>query len=200
VLDPSVPIVSVNHIDGGVVTTVSADDEQAGRLGTRHLLEKGHRVIGALTGFTRRRTTQRRHEGYVEALEQAGVVPAPDLVEEAGEDVDGGLAALPRLLARRPDVTAVFCHSDLVAVGALTALRTLGKRVPDDCSVVGCDGLDSAAFTSPPLTTVRVPFYDIGTEAMRVLLKIVGGGTAAGAKIPVRLIIRASTAAPRESA
>ena len=200
VLDPSLPVVSVNHIDGGGVTTVSADDEQAGRLAAGHLVEKGHRVIGALTGFTRRRTTQSRHQGYVHALGQAGITATPDLFEEAGDDVAGGLAALPRLLARRPDVTAVFCHSDLVAVGALTALRTLGKRVPVDCSVVGCDGLDSAAFTSPPLTTVRVPFYDIGTEAMRVLLKLVAGGAAAGARVPVRLIIRDSTADPRESA
>ena len=200
VLDPSLPIVSVNHIDGGGVTTVSADDDQAGNLATRHLLEQGHRVIGALTGFTRRRTTQSRHAGYLEALRRAGVEAAPALVEEAGDAVAGGLAALPRLLARRPDVTAVFCHNDLVAVGALTALQTLGKRVPEDCSIVGCDGLDSAAYTNPPLTTVRVPFYDIGTEAMRVLLKIVGGGAASGAKIPVRLIIRASTAPPREGA
>jgi DNA-binding LacI/PurR family transcriptional regulator len=105
---------------------------------------------------------------------------------------------LPRLLERRPDVTAIFCHHDLIAVGALSALRTLGRRVPDDCSVVGCDGLDSAAYTSPPLTTVRVPFYEIGAEAMRVLLRLVAAGstTAAGVLLPVRLITRGSTSRP----
>ncbi|TMD26416.1 MAG: hypothetical protein E6I92_09600 [Chloroflexi bacterium] len=73
----------------------------------------------------------------------------------------------------------------------------MGKRVPEDCSVVGCDGLDSAAFTSPPLTTVRVPFYDIGVEAMRLLLRMVAGGPTDGGKdvaLPVHLIVRSSTA------
>ena len=199
VLDRTLPVVSLNHIAGGAIATVTADDEQAGYLATRHLLEQGHRVIGALTGIRGRRLTQSRQRGHRKALDEAGVESANDLAEEAGADVAGGLAAFSSLLARRPDVTSVFCHHDLVAVGALTALRALGKRVPDDCSVVGCDGLDSAAFTTPPLTTVRVPFYDIGAEAMRVLLRMVTTGSAGGAKVvlPVHIIARASTATAR---
>jgi LacI family transcriptional regulator len=197
VLDRTLPIVSLNHIAGANVKTVSADDEAAGHIATRHLLDLGHRVIGALTGPRGRRLTQSRQRGYRQALDGAGVESANDLVEEAGVDVAGGVAALTRLLERRADVTAVFCHHDLIAVGALSALRASGRRVPSDCSVVGCDGLDSAAFTNPPLTTVRVPFYEIGAEAMRVLLKMVAGGTAEGGRVtlPVRLIQRASSAA-----
>ena len=196
VLDPTLPVVSVNHIPGGSVTTVSADDEQAGYLATRHLLEQGHRVIGALTGVRGLRATQSRLRGYRRALEEAEADIAAGLVEEAGVDVAGGAAALPRLFDRRPDVSAVFCHHDLIAVGAFKALRALGRHVPDDCSVVGCDGLDSAAYTSPPLTTVRVPFYDIGVEAMRILLQLVGGGQASHSMVvvPVHLIVRSSTA------
>src|SRR4029077_4262064 len=124
------------------------------------------------------------------ALREATVEPADELVEEAGVDVAGGLASLATLLERRPDMTAVFCHHDLVAVGALAALRTLGRHVPVDCSVVGCDGLDTAASTNPPLTTVHVPFYEIGAEAMRVLLRLVAGGTdgARGTTLPGPLI------------
>src|SRR5207248_5062746 len=129
------------------------------------------RVIGALTGSSGHRLTQSREAGYRKALEESGVETSEGLVEEAGADVAGGLAALPRLLERRPDVTAVFCQHDLVAVGALAALRTTGRRLPEECSVVGCDGLDSAAYTTPPLTTVRVPFYEIGVESMRLLRK-----------------------------
>lgn len=196
VLDPTLPTVSIVHVPGSPVTTVSADDQNAGYIATRHLLELGHRVIGALTGVRGRRLTQARQLGYRKALDEAGVDSTDDLLEEAGVDVAGGLAALPRLLAKRPDVTAVFCQHDLVAVGALAALRSLGKRVPEDCSVVGCDGLDSAAFTSPPLTTVRVPFYEIGAEAMRVLLHMVGDESTSDRSevLPVRLIARASTA------
>jgi LacI family transcriptional regulator len=195
VLDHTLPIVSLNHIGGTAVTTVTADDEEAGYLATRHLLDAGHRVIGALTGSRGRRLTQSRQRGYRKALDEAGVESAGDLVEEAGVDVTGGVAALRRLLDRRPEVTAIFCQHDLVAVGALSALRALGRRVPGDCAVVGCDGLDSAEFTNPPLTTVHVPFYEIGAEAMRVLLRIVAGGQARAARVtlPVRLIARAST-------
>ena len=199
VLDSTLPVVSVGHIPGGAVMTVAADDEDAGYQATRHLIEKGHKVIGTLTGPLARRLTHNRLRGYRKALDEARVEASADLAEEAGTDVAGGAAALPRLLERRPDVTAIFCHHDLIAVGALSALRKLGKELPRDCSVVGCDGLDSAAFTSPPLTTVRVPFYEIGAEAMRVLLRLVGAGRASGAGVvlPVHLIVRGSTAAPR---
>ena len=195
VLDPTLPVVSIEHIALGSVTTVSADDDAAGYIAARHLLQLGHRVIGALTGAPHRRLTRLRHQGFVRALQQAGADTAENLAVEAGVDVAGGLASLPALLARRPDVTAVFCHHDLVAVGALAALRAGGRRVPDDCAVVGCDGLDSAAFTTPPLSTIRVPFYDIGVEAMRILLREVTGDVARGREVtlPVHLIARAST-------
>jgi LacI family transcriptional regulator, galactose operon repressor len=198
VLDPTLPVVSVNHISGGAVIAVTADDENAGYLATRHLLAEGHRAIGTLTGPGHRQLTLRRLDGYRRALREASVEAPEDLVEEAGVDVAGGLAALPRLIERRPDMTAVFCHHDLVAVGALAALRALGKRVPAGCSVVGCDGLDSAAFTNPPLTTVRVPFYEIGVEAMRVLVRLVAGGTdgTRATTLPVHLITRSSTSSP----
>ena len=195
VLDLSLPLVSVNHVAGGAVTTVSADDENAGYLATQHLLDRGHSVIGTLTGAPGLRMTQGRKRGYRRALEQAGLEGAGDLVEQAGIDVEDGLAALPRLLERRPDVTAIFCHHDLVAVGAVAGLRSLGKGVPEDCAVVGCDGLDAAAFTTPPLTTVRVPFYEIGAEAMRLLLKIVTEGSTPQRDVvlPVHLIVRGSS-------
>jgi len=198
VLDRTLPVVSVHHIPGEAVMTVTADDEEAGYLATRHLIDLGHRVIGSLTGPTARRLTQNRLRGHRKALKESGIAGSSDLAEEAGTDVGGGARALPRLLDRRPDVTAIFCHHDLIAVGALSALRAAGRRVPDGCSVVGCDGLDSAAYTSPPLTTVRVPFYEIGAEAMRLLLRLVANGstTGAGVLLPVRLITRGSTSSP----
>jgi LacI family transcriptional regulator len=199
VLDRNLPVVSTNHIAGGSLTTVTADDEQAGYVATHHLLELGHRVIGAITSLGGRRLTQGRNHGYRRALAEAGVDDAADLVEEGGAGVADGLAAMPRLLERRPDLTAVFCHHDLLAVGVLAALRQLRRRVPQDCAVAGCDGLDSAAYTEPPLTTVRVPFYEIGAEAMRVLLRMVGGtsGPPSRTALPVHLIVRGSSAPAR---
>jgi LacI family transcriptional regulator len=82
-----------------------------------------------------------------------------------------------------------------MAIGVLSALRGLGKRVPDECAVVGCDDIDMAAYTVPPLTTVHVPFYETGAEAMRLLLNMISNGSVTPSKVvlPVQLIVRAST-------
>ena len=198
VLDHTLPTVSLHHISGATVATVGPDDEHAGHLATKHLLELGHRAIGVVGGVRGRRLTQSRLRGYRRALDESGIDFSPDLLVEGGDTVAGGLSALPHLLDRRPDVTAIFCHHDLVAVGVLTALRKLHKRVPDDCSVVGCDDLNSSAYTSPPLTTVHVPFYEIGAEGMRLLLKMIAGGSTSshGVALPVHLVTRMSTARP----
>lgn len=200
VLDRTLPIVSLHHIAGAAVTTVGPDDERAGELATRHLLALGHRAIGVVSGIRGRRLTQARLRGHRQALDDAGVEFAPELVAEGGVGVAGGMRALPTLLERRPDLTAVVCHHDLVAVGVLTALRRMNRRVPEDCSVVGFDDLQSAAYTSPPLTSVHIPFYEIGAEAMRLLLRMIAGATpAGGVALPVHLVKRSSTGAARGS-
>jgi LacI family transcriptional regulator len=196
VLDRTLPVVSLHHVAGGRVATVGPDDEQAGYLAAGHLTRLGHRVIATVTGVRGRRAVQERLRGYRRALDESGIDFAVDLVAEGADEVAAGLAAVPVLLERRPDLTAVFCHNDLAAIGALIALRGAGRRVPDDCSLVGCDDLDAAAYTNPPLTTVHLPFYESGAEAMRLLLGMVASGSQSpkGVSLPVRLITRASTA------
>ena len=196
VLDHALPVVSVHHITGGDIPTVGPDDEAAGYLATRHLLDHRHRVIASITGIRGRRLTQSRQRGHRRALEEAGVDAGDDLVEEGGEQVAGGTRAARRLLGRRPDLTAIFCHHDLAALGVMGALRDAGRRVPEDCSLVSCDDLGMAAHTTPPLTTVHVPFYETGAEAMRVLLRAVGNSSTRPGKVvlPVQLIVRGSTA------
>jgi LacI family transcriptional regulator len=196
VLERTLPVVSLNHVAGGRIATVGPDDEHAGYLAARHLADLGHRVIATVTGMRGRHTAQERLRGCRRALEESGIGLASDLVAEGGDEVAAGLAAVPDLLQGHPDLTAVFCHNDLAAIGALIALRNAGRRVPDDCSVVGCDDLDAAAYTNPPLTTVHIPFYESGAEAMRMLLGMVASGStsAKGVALPVRLVRRASTA------
>ncbi len=195
VLDRTLPMVSLHPVPGGGVTTVGPDDTEVGVVATRHLLAGGRRIAATLTGARTRQTTEARLEGYRRALAGGGVEFDPDLVEDGAGDISGGRAATQRLLARRPDVAAIFGQNDLMAIGALSALRDSGRSVPGDCAVVGCDDIDIAPYTTPPLTTVHVPFYEMGTEAMRLLLGMITDGPAPERNVilPVHLIIRAST-------
>jgi DNA-binding LacI/PurR family transcriptional regulator len=152
-------------------------------------------VIATIVGSPARRATQDRLRGYRQALEEVGLRFDDELVEEGRGEIEGGKAATLRLFERRPDVTAIFAQNDTMAIGVLSALRGLGKRVPDECAVVGCDDIDMAAYTVPPLTTVHVPFYETGAEAMRLLLNMISNGSVTPSKVvlPVQLIVRAST-------
>jgi LacI family transcriptional regulator len=198
VLDRSLPVVSLHHVPGGGVATVGSDHTLTGLLATRHLIQKGHRRIATIIGTRGRRVTQSRLRGYRQALEEAGLPFDAELVDEGQWEIGGALAATRRLLERHPEITAIFAQNDTMAIGVLSALRALGKSVPDDCAVVGCDDIDMAAHTVPPLTTVHVPFYETGAEAMRLLLSMIATGSVTPTKVllPVQLIVRASSGGP----
>jgi LacI family transcriptional regulator, galactose operon repressor len=195
VLDRALPTVSLHPVPGGGIATVGSDDEQIGLTATRHLLALGRRVIGSLTGPRGHKTSEARLGGYRRALKEKGVTFDADLVEEGGWDIAGGQAATLRLMERRPNLTALFAQNDLMAIGALSALRQAGRAVPADCAVVGCDDIDMAPYTTPPLTTIHVPFYETGAEAMRLLLGMVSDGAVAAREVvlPVHLIVRGSS-------
>jgi LacI family transcriptional regulator len=111
--------------------------------------------------------------------------------------VEDGYDATYRLLRRRPDTSALFVHTDIMAVGVLAALHDLRQAVPEECAVVGCDDVPFAARTIPPLTTVRVPFYETGETAARLLLDMIGSppGEPQRILLPVALIVRSSCGA-----
>jgi LacI family transcriptional regulator len=194
-LQGTVPVVSLHDVAGGGVATVGSDHELTGVLATRHLIDRGHRVIATIIGIPGRRVTEGRLRGYRRALEEAGLAFDETLVSEGQGETGGGQLATVRLLEGRPDITAIFAQNDAMAIGVLSALRRLGKQVPEGCAVAGCDDIDMAAYTVPALTTVHVPFYETGTEAMRLLLNMIGDGAPARRNVllPVQLVIRAST-------
>jgi LacI family transcriptional regulator len=195
VLDRTLPVVSLYHVPGEGVPTVGTDDEMIGLLATRHLVRKGHRVIATVIGPRGRQATQRRLRGYRRALEEAGLAFAEDLVDEGRGEIAAALAATTRLFEHSPGITAIFAQSDTMGIGVLSALHRLGKPVPRGCAVVGCDDIDMAAYTEPPLSTVHVPFYETGAEAMRLLLNMIATGsvTSRHVLLPAHLIARASS-------
>lgn len=191
------PCVSLHDIAGGGVPSVTIEAENSAALPVRHLLALGHRRIATVTGLQRRHSAQQRTAVYREVLAGHGVPDDPLLVEDGAWEVEGGYAATHRLLDRAPDLTAMYVQNDLMAVGVLNALHERGRRVPDDCSVVGCDDHPVAARTIPPLTTVRMPFSDAGAAAVRLLLDRIAERSAAEEEVlPVSMVYRASTAAP----
>jgi LacI family transcriptional regulator, repressor for deo operon, udp, cdd, tsx, nupC, and nupG len=191
------PLVLVNgHVEGVDVPFVSADDVAAMELAVAHLVSLGHTRIGLAVGPRRFVPVARKIAGFAQALRtHLGVEDAEEWVESFMFTVEGGVLAAERLVAR--GVTAVVCASDLMALGAVRAVRTRGMSVPDDVSVVGWDDSPLMAFTDPPLTTVRQPVQAMGTAAVEALLGEVSGlPVVAGEYLfHPELVVRSSTGA-----
>jgi len=193
-----VPAVSLQAVPGGGVPLVGSNHRETGRLATSHLIGLGHTAIGTVTGPFRRRVTRSRLHGYEDALREANLETSEDMAAEGDWTPRGGAAATRLLLERSPSITAIFVHSDMMAMGVLSALFRAGRRVPQDMAVVGCDDIPFAEYMSPPLTTVRVPLAETGRHAVDLLLRSIAGEQVPERPplLPVELIVRASTASP----
>ena len=146
---------------------VSADEVAGAELAVRHLLDLGHRRIGLATGPRRYLPTQRKLQGYDQALTAAGIEVDPALQAETVLSVEGGRLAMEHLLDQ--GATGVLTGSDLMALGAVGAARERGLAVPADISVVGYDDIPLAGYTDPPLTTLRQPVIAMGAAAAGLL-------------------------------
>lgn len=167
-----VPLVTIayqalNH----TLTIVNVDNTTGGYLATRYLVEQGHRHIGLITGPPLWEPAQRRTEGYQKALAEAGIAYNPTLIEPGDWSYESGERAMRCLLARAPQLTAVFAQNDPMAIGALRALRAAGKRVPQDLALIGYDDIPVAPYIDPALTTIRQPMREVGRVAARLLIE-----------------------------
>jgi DNA-binding LacI/PurR family transcriptional regulator len=155
---------------------VDADNRGGAAKAVGHLARRGRRRIATITGSLDMGVGQDRLEGYRDGLAAAGLAGPGDLVETGDFTEEGGAAAMGRLLERPGDpVDAVFAASDLMAAGALRALRAADRRVPEDVAVVGFEDSAVARCAQPPLTTVRQPIEEMGRQAARLLLAQVAG-------------------------
>lgn len=174
------------------VNYVDVDNTQGARRAVEHLLKGGRRRIATIAGPSNMMAGLDRLAGYREALREAGLAVDEALVKEGRFDEDSGFEALEQLLPLEPD--AVFVANDLMAVGALHALRQAGRRVPDQVALVGFDDAPVAMFTDPPLTTVRQPMHQLGVTAVNLLLRLLQDGAQGPLHevLPTELIVRAS--------
>ena len=175
--------------------SVRIDNVAASRAAAEHLIGLGHRRIAFLGGPALSTTVQDRAQGYRDALKVAGlgapVVRYGDFTEESG------YAATREILDGCPPPTALLCANDRIALGAYAAVTDVGRRVPDDVSVVGFDDTPIARYVRPTLTTVAIPTYEMGRAAMRLLLAQLAGSAKPGLEImPTHLVVRSSVAPP----
>ncbi len=194
------PVVLQGSLPDLEVPSVDVDNVAGARGAVEHLIALGHQRIACITNapLVYSAATERL-SGYREALAQGGLAEDPDLIEEAAFDAPSGHAAMLALL-ERTDLDAVFVASDVVALGAIGALREAGRRVPDGVSVVGFDDIPLAPYVDPPLTTVRLPAFELGQAAGRALLdRIADPAASERTLLSTELIVRASTAPPRRA-
>lgn len=175
--------------DRAHVPTVSVDEEESAREMTRYLVSRGHRRIAVITGPDDTPGGRFRLIGFREVL---GDRFDPDLVEQDVYSSDAGSAAMTRLLQRAPDIDAVFAASDVMAVGAIAAIRKSGRRVPDDIAVAGFDDSGLAATHDPPLTTMHQPWADISARMVDMVLDVIEGRARSAVVLPTTLVVRAS--------
>lgn len=140
----------------------------------RHLLELGHRRIAMVTGPLRFCSARERRDGFLEALHEEGVNLAPDRIYEGDYGFGSGLAAGRSLLERGDRPTAIFAANDIMAAAIIKVATATGLSLPGELSVVGFDDSDIASMITPALTTIRRPIKDMGAEATRQLLRLIG--------------------------
>jgi DNA-binding LacI/PurR family transcriptional regulator len=182
--------------------TVTADNENGAYAATDYLLRLGHKRLATIMGPQHLTNVQQRLKGFKRALQERKIHIGPEYIQEATFDQHGGRSKTMLLLRMVPRPTAIFASNDLIAFGALLAVRELGLRCPEDISIVGFDNLDLAEMTSPPLSSVRQPGYQMGATAARILIDRVQGETGPAKHIVLEtaLEVRQSVGPPIQSA
>ncbi|MCK3769637.1 LacI family transcriptional regulator [Microbacterium aerolatum] len=197
--ETSVPIVAVDpHVGADGPATIGVANLEGARAATDHLISLGHRRIAHLRGRTDLESAQERERGYREALTAAGIPFDPALVVDGGYRAADSTAGAHAILDLPDTPTAVFAANDLSAIEMMRIATERGLRVPADLSVVGFDDILDAASHAPQLTTVRQPLPEMGTAAVRMLLDVLKGSDPEPVRMPTTLIVRESTAAPRQ--
>ena len=189
-------VVLVNRrLKGKSLPVVLVDDELGGYLVTRHLLDQGHTAVGFLAGPANSFSGAGRLRGYKMALAEAGIEPRDGWIMPCTPTFIHGQEAARRLLEAHPQLSALFCYNDLVAIGALKGCEALGRQVPADIAIAGFDDIMLAGVVSPALTTCHVPREELGRQAAAMLLNCIDKSMKSCPELLVKpeLVIRGST-------
>lgn len=190
-----VPLVAVGCGTHAPLTSAAVDNAAGAAQATRYLLDLGHPTVHHVAGPASWLDAQERVTGWRRTLRDARA-PEPEPITGDWSSASG--YRIGHQIAADPDVTAVFCGNDHMALGLLRALAEQGRRVPEDVSVVGFDDIPESAYFLPPLTTVRQDFGELGRRALGMLVEMINGRQPPGTclRIPPHLVARASASRP----
>ncbi len=168
----SVPIILIDHdCPGYDFDTVIIDDFYAGKLATEHLIQLGHQRVAIITGSKDIIPSYKREIGYEAALKENGIEIDPALIVRGDFNIISGVNCANRLLEMENRPTAIFACNDLMAMGVLQSAYNHGLKIPDDLSVVGFDDIYWSKYTTPPLTTIKLPIHQMAEEAVNCFLE-----------------------------
>ncbi|SDO81702.1 transcriptional regulator, LacI family [Paenibacillus sp. yr247] len=195
--DQGLPFCLVNQrFEGLSFHEVDADHVEGSYQAVRHLQDEGYRKIAFLNGSPHYSNSGDRLQGYMKAMCDAGLEVLPELLLEGNYSRKSGYEAADQLWEHREQVEAIFAANDRMAIGLMQGLRERGWIAGRDFAVVGCDDSDAAKLSDPPLSSINVPFYEMGKEAARGVLAGVLHGEGANnprIKLPTRLVVRQSS-------
>jgi DNA-binding LacI/PurR family transcriptional regulator len=194
-LPADLPIVAMEAGPQQGIAVAAVDQYQGARLATQHLLELGHTTVHHIAGPQDWLEAQQRAEGWRDALDAVG---ATGLIVGRGDWSAASGYELGRQLLAMPDASAVFVANDQMALGLLRLLHEHGRKIPSELSIVGFDDIPEAEFFTPPLTTVRQDFNEMGRRGLHLLLEEISAGrrSTARATVPATLVVRSSTRQP----
>lgn len=198
-ISSSLPMVFVNGDPSTIAAPmIGIDNAAIGRLAAEHLLARGARTIGFVTGPSDWWEARQRADGWRQALEAAGISLDEAWIAHGDWSAESGRRAGLELMKRNESLDAVFASNDQMALGVMYAAHSLGRRIPDDLAVVGVDNIPESSFFWPPLTSIRQRLRDAGAQAVRMLdAQIVGaddnGSSDAATLLQPEIIIRTST-------
>jgi LacI family transcriptional regulator len=171
-----VPILLMGQLPNTDIPFVDVNATAGAELAVNHLIERGHRRIGIITNAPLTYTSaQQRCAGYLKALRNAKLPDEESLIKEGNYTPSSGFEAMKSLLELTPQLTAVFIASDVVAIGAMRAIKEAGLHIPNDIAVVGFDDIPLAEFYDPPLTTIRLPAFGLGWAGGERLIRLIQG-------------------------
>jgi LacI family transcriptional regulator len=177
------------------VCWVDGDNEGGAQIAVDYLLSRGYEKIACITGPREYIASNMRLEGYKQGLKENGIDFSPELVVRGDFTKESGHEALKELFDRNISFEAVFAANDLMAMGAIKALRNQNLEIPEDCAVMGFDGIELGTYVEPEISTIRQPIYKLGVEAAKMLIKLVQGKEIKEPHkiLPVKKVIREST-------